>query len=221
MKHFTKSTILGLTLGVFLVAYAVFAFTPPSSAPPGGNVSMPLNVGPDLQEKTGNLLINSLGVLGNLAAGGIIESTVGGFKFPDGSVQSVAAEVPSGAVMFFNLASCPSGWSELAGAQGRYIVGLPSGGTLGGTVGTALSNQENRAVGQHGHTINDPGHTHSEGQRSTNISVTDDGKSQRTVSRGRKIVATGSSVTGITINDAGSVVGTNAPYIQLLTCQKD
>jgi hypothetical protein len=53
-------------------------------------------------------------------------------------------EVPAGAVMFFNLESCPSGWSELSAAQGRTIVGLPSGGTLTGTVGAGLSDTEDR-----------------------------------------------------------------------------
>lgn len=47
--------------------------------------------------------------------------------------------VPSGAVSFFNLASCPTGWSPMSDAQGRYIVGAPNGGTIGGIVGTSLS----------------------------------------------------------------------------------
>ncbi len=59
--------------------------------------------------------------------------------------------VPAGAVMSFNLASCPAGWSELTAARGRVIVGKPSGGTLAGTAGTALSNLENRATGVHNH----------------------------------------------------------------------
>ena len=54
------------------------------------------------------------------------------------------AEVPQGAVMTFNLASCPSGWTEVTDAQGRAIVGLPSGGTLSGEVGSGLSDLEDR-----------------------------------------------------------------------------
>ena len=50
------------------------------------------------------------------------------------------AIAPAGAVMFFNLASCPSGWTELTSARGRYLVGRPSGGALAGTQGTALTN---------------------------------------------------------------------------------
>jgi hypothetical protein len=60
-------------------------------------------------------------------------------------------EVPSGAVMYFNLPSCPSGWTEVTDAQGRAIVGLPSGGTLSGTVGTGLTNLEDRS---HSHSVN-------------------------------------------------------------------
>lgn len=46
--------------------------------------------------------------------------------------------------MYFDLASCPTGWTELTAGRGRFLVGLPSGGTLAGTVGTALTNLEDR-----------------------------------------------------------------------------
>lgn len=76
--------------------------------------------------------------------------------------------VPAGAVMHFNLPSCPIGWSEFAAGQGRTLVGATS--NLGGTVGTALSNLENRththnvdpavavtnASGNHIHSVNPP-----------------------------------------------------------------
>jgi len=61
------------------------------------------------------------------------------------------AEVPQGAVMTFNLASCPSGWTEVTDAQGRAIVGLPPGGTLNGTVGSGLTDLEDR---NHSHDVN-------------------------------------------------------------------
>lgn len=68
--------------------------------------------------------------------------------------------VPAGTVAFFNLAVCPAGWTELTSARGRYLVGLPAAGTLAGTAGTALSNLEDRPVGQHLHNITDPSHSH-------------------------------------------------------------
>jgi hypothetical protein len=50
------------------------------------------------------------------------------------------ADVPGGAVVFFDLTECPTGWSEFAPARGRVVVGLQPGGTLEGTVGMPLSN---------------------------------------------------------------------------------
>lgn len=67
------------------------------------------------------------------------------------AAKGVLADVPSGAVVFFNLGSCPTGWTEHSAARGRAIVGLPPAGTLGGTQGAALSNLEQRL---HTHTFN-------------------------------------------------------------------
>jgi len=55
---------------------------------------------------------------------------------------------PAGAVAYFDLATCPSGWSELTAARGRTIVGVPLGGTVGGTQESPLSDLEAR---QHVH----------------------------------------------------------------------
>ena len=127
--------------------------------------------------------------------------------------------LPLNTIIFYNGTSCPQGFSELTAARGRYIVGLPSGGTLNATVGTALSDSENRAVGEHNHDITDPGHFHAQngltmlktGSSDVNVGGT------TTRSLGGN---TASKVTGITINNNGSVAGTNAPYIQYLTCIK-
>ena len=109
-------------------------------------------------KRGGNVGIGTTAPGQKLSVAGTIESTSGGIKFPDGTVQTSA--VPSGAVMFFNLASCPTGWSALAASQGRYLVSLPAGGTLGGTGGAALGNLEDRPVGQHNHAVSDAGHNH-------------------------------------------------------------
>jgi hypothetical protein len=73
-----------------------------------------------------------------------------------------------GMLAFTTSASCPAGWVEHTAAQGRYLVGLPSGGTVAGTAGTALTTaSENRTTGQHtAHAttttlgLTDPQHTH-------------------------------------------------------------
>lgn len=58
--------------------------------------------------------------------------------------------VPSAAVVFFDATECPEGWSELAEARGRAVVGMDgSAASLLGTVGTELDDLEDRA---HAHT---------------------------------------------------------------------
>jgi len=132
------------------------------------------------------------------------------------------ALIPAGAIMFFNLASCPDGWTEFTQAQGRYPVGLPLSGTLRGIAGTALTDLENRAVGQHTHLITDPGHVHTMHNIQAGPNVNGSGVMTKgadySIDLDLPMYPAG---TGITINAAGTVAGTNAPYIQLLSCSKD
>ena len=74
--------------------------------------------------------------------------------------------------MFFDLESCPDGWSPVEEAEGRVIVGIvdPASKTLGGTVGDPLEDLEDRththavdptstgtsSVGTHTHSVNPP-----------------------------------------------------------------
>lgn len=72
---------------------------------------------------------------------------------------SAGAEVPAGAVMFFDLPSCPSGWSQFGSLAGRVPLGLPSGGTPSQTVGTALDAGGQRTISSvpaHSHAANPP-----------------------------------------------------------------
>jgi hypothetical protein len=222
---FSKSMIVGLAFGILLAGYAVFAYTPPTQAPPAGNVAAPINTGTSDQTKTGGTLnvfglwVNqSLGVTGGASIGGAL--TVSGQPVCLGNgTNCPPSGVPAGFVGFFNLSSCPSGWSELTGAQGRYVVGKPSGGTLNATVGTALSNTENRPVGSHTHAITDPGHTHTYVNRSSDNWVPTAGLAP--VEFLDRTNNTGSSATGISVVPSGDIAGTNAPYIQFLVCQKN
>ena len=133
--------------------------------------------------------------------------------------DSSGTPIPAGAVNFFNLPACPSGWTELTAARGRYLVGVPSGGTLSATVGTALTNAENRTVGLHNHSVSDPGHFHYFGLP---VGLTDANSTAWDIATelGFETRQTGTSTTGISVQYAGSVSGTNAPYLQLLVCEK-
>ena len=114
--------------------------------------------------------------------------------------------VPSGAVMHFNLATCPTGWTELTTARGRYLVGRPVGGALGQQVGTALTNGESRPAGQHTHGVR--------------RSWVDSTGSPALIQAGPNYIYLQDLQT-FTDGGSGLIAGTNAPYIQLLVCQKN
>ncbi len=95
------------------------------------------------------------------------------------------------------------------------MVGLPLSGTLAGTVGTALTNLEDRT-----HTHTGPSHTHSvsatydpEFHSQSNTAIVG---AQSTSASGTG--ATSASGTGATGTEATSNV---TPYIQLTACQKN
>ena len=47
--------------------------------------------------------------------------------------------VPSGASVLVSSGTCPTGFVEDTAFRGRYLVGTPSGGTVGGTLGSAMT----------------------------------------------------------------------------------
>ncbi len=132
-----------------------------------------------------------------------------------GGVSS--SSVPAGAVMFFGTSTCPSGWSSFPAAVGRYVVGTTNGPSVGEVIGQALSDAENRPTGQHSHLVNDPGHAHLITGAFTGSTPGWRPYDQHCC--GKPLTAT----TGITVGgvSGGAVPGTNAPYIQLLACQKN
>ncbi|MBI5306071.1 hypothetical protein HZB04_00540 [Candidatus Wolfebacteria bacterium] len=184
---------------------------------------------------------------------GIVMAWTGPAANPPSGGVATGGLVTSGFVGYFNLSSCPSGWSLLSAADGRYIVGITSTTTktLAGTNGTALSNLENRPVGQHSHSITDVAHSHggtadAAGSHTHIVSRPSDGSGGHivagitwgnsdfgtldwqpmnpTTSNGSHShsLSINSAYTGIsTTQNSGSVAGTNAPYIQLLVCQKN
>lgn len=81
----------------------------------------------------------------------------------ESAIEGVSS-TPSGAVVFFNLATCPDGWTEMTGLRGRVPMALPNGGTLGATVGIELDDEGTRVITQvpsHSHTVNPPSSTSS------------------------------------------------------------
>jgi len=136
-----------------------------------------------------------------------------------GSWQT-AVGIPAGQVSFFDLSSCPTGWTEATAARGRYLVALPAGGTLDGIAGVTLSDLENRPVGRHTHDITDSGHSHGIRITNANGGVAGDSVYQANTGTADQPGFISSKTTGITITATGTTAGTNAPYIQYLACKK-
>lgn len=119
------------------------------------------------------------------------------------------SDVPSGAVMAFNLASCPAGWSPLATAAGRMIIGV-------GTLGSDTYNL-NVTGGEARHTLTVgemPSHSHS---------LADVAKKTSNGSYATGGVALPGQGTVATTDSAGgdSAHENRPPYLALLYCQKD
>jgi hypothetical protein len=143
---------------------------------------------------------------------------------------------PAGTILFYDVSSsCPAGWTEVTATRGRVIVGLPSGGTLAGTVGTALTNLATRTVttvpvhahagtgltvpasGSHSHTaeFDNVGETTPRNYISVIWSVSDPPE-VTTAAAG----AHTHTITGTTASTGGASVDVTMPYIQLLVCRK-
>lgn len=77
LKNYFKNnigTIAAFVLGALIFgAPLVRSFTEPASAPPGGNVPAPLNVGDVTQTKAGNLLLNTVGNAKGLIVNGAVD----------------------------------------------------------------------------------------------------------------------------------------------------
>jgi hypothetical protein len=130
--------------------------------------------------------------------------------------------------MFFNRGTCPGGWSEYTDARGRYLVGLTSGGSLGTLVGADLTDKEDRATGYHFHYVQallgsddwgwaqaTPGQ-HSrrplfdlvpDDPFSPEVEITED--------------SAHNTYGPVFFSPGRAIYGTNAPYVQLLVCEKN
>lgn len=72
--------VVSLTFGVlvllFLTAFYITAvWEEPTTSPPGGDAQPPVNIGSDLQTKTGGLFLGSLGVEGGTVLGSSMPSS--------------------------------------------------------------------------------------------------------------------------------------------------
>ena len=144
----TKQEIISISKGFLLGIVTIFAFSAiawngPVSTPPNYNTYTPINVSVTSQTKSGALWASSFlteggGYFGGnvgigtanpaqkLSVVGTIESTSGGFKFPDNSTQTTAARTPT--IQVFTSSGT---WTKPTGVT-KIKVRLVGGGGGGG-----------------------------------------------------------------------------------------
>ncbi len=128
--------------------------------------------------------------------------------------------LPHDAVIFITDESCPLGFIRDSKYDGKYLVGVPDGGTRNGTKGTALNKDENRIIGRHLHLVTGLNHSHElvGGTTETSGALFDVDNDFDLFSSFTAFE--GDIFTGITIDNEGTVTGTNSPYLTLLLCRK-
>jgi hypothetical protein len=140
---------------------------------------------------------------------------------PAGSIPSSAfgSTGLANEVRAFNASACPSGWQAADGTSGspdlRGVVvrGLDNGRGLDS--GRTLASYQGDSYASHNHGITDPGHAHSYNQTNTGSVLT--GSTNVTLPQTVSSASTGTSTTGITVNNSGGSE-TRGKNIALLYC---
>lgn len=137
--------------------------------------------------------------------------------------QLAAFSVPSGAILFVDADACPTGWTAVAAAQGRMIMGRPSNGTLRQTFGGQVNGNSEPS---HAHGTGGAGghsHTGSTGgwagwvQTTINYNAVPGYNSPYHIVSALNVDPVGDHTHGVTATGASSVV----PYVYFTPCRKD
>lgn len=145
-----------------------------------------------------------------------------------GAIGSGTPLLAPGFIAWYNGSTCPEGWSEALELRGRTPLGLPAGGTLAGTRGTALGNFGTvQSTGGASHTHGPGsisssyggGHTHqTEGGFGSGGNGSGGGGTLTVGMAGDH--NHGVSPSGAT-GSAGGTIDVTMPYIQLIACRSN
>jgi len=117
----------GFVASIVLVAFTVYAWTGPTSAPPNGNVAAPVNVSINSQVKLGGLWATSMGTDSGYCIGSSCITSWAGMVGPQGPVGATGATGATGP-------QGPAG-SGTPGIAVYYCPATGSGNCSSGTCG--------------------------------------------------------------------------------------
>ena len=134
-------------------------------------------------------------------------------------------DIPKGAIMAFNLSSCPEWWSRFTEADGRFIMGSSSKGERGGSSSITLSTDQ---LPPHRHYIAGGFHigTKNRSIDDQNGTISSYSKTSKNDRNDRYALRTtqkpGEANEGLTSTvGKWNPINIQNPYIKLLYCQKD
>lgn len=163
---------------------------------------------------TAGSALPSANILNGLLGRALTSITGAGYIYA--AIGQSSAGVPKNLIAFTTDTSAPAGWAEYTAARGRYIVGVPSGGTVAGTIGSAMTNLQDLT---HNHTYTTViSHVHT---FSVRYNPQAGGSA---AAAGSADAETGTPNTGSTGSASGTTAtastSTIAPSIQLFTVQR-
>ena len=114
MDIFRKASGVLAALAIAAIAAPAAAWTGPSTAPPGGNVAAPINVGGTAQAKSGSLILNGNSGTYPLNVSGWASQWTALFNWPPSSAPASSYGILVG--------SSAGGYSQFQNASGYYAL---------------------------------------------------------------------------------------------------
>lgn len=128
---------------------------------------------------------------------------------------------PAGMVSAFNSETCPTGWTEFTNARGRFVVGINSGGTLGGTAGgDPFTNLEEKMHSHNWSWYIENSNTWRSYDRDGNYFTTTDWEPGGIGDEGIGYYPLSADSTTTNVPHYTDKISHTPPYVQLLYCEK-